>query len=236
MGFGDERPTGDVVPEDYWRPGAVGTPATEPVAGATYLVSGNGDGALTEALGLLVDDFEHLKFTRSFLGFFTGDELRVAANTVYGVVAAGQDIEPDLTATLLPVLQMRGVIARLRPMLRKDRAVTINANGPLFSAGKASQLNQLMAFALLEAARIEGLTVLRTTGSVSGAKKAAGGMTLDGISAAGIPQTGAYKHVVLRHGPQVKERYAPAAALLAHYKAHIQPLLAANPALAATCS
>ena len=72
MGFGDERSTGDVVPEDYWRPGAVGTPATEPVAGITYLVSGNGDGALTETLGLLVDGFEHLKFTRTFLDLFAG--------------------------------------------------------------------------------------------------------------------------------------------------------------------
>lgn len=232
MGFGDERSTGDVVPEDYWRPGAVGTPATEPVAGATYLVSGNGDGALTETLGLLVDGFEHLKFTRTFLGMFAGDELRDAAHSIYGA-AAESDIEPDLTSTLLPVLQQHGVIARLRPMLRKDRAVTINANGPLFVAGKASQLNQLMAFALLEAARVEGVTVARTTGFVSGATTGTDGTILEGISAAGIPQTGAYEHVVLRHGPDVKERYAPAAPILAAYKAHIASLFQTNPVLAA---
>lgn len=232
MGFGDERSTGDVVPEDYWRPGAVGTPATEPVVGKTYLVSGNGDGALTETLGLLIDGFEHLKFTRTFLGLFAGDELRVAAHSVYESAVTEQDIEADLSAILSPVLQQHGVIARLRPMLRKDRVVTINADGPLFVAGKASQLNQLMAFALLEAARVEGVTVARTIGFVSGATTDADGTTLNGISAAGIPQTGAYNHVILRHGPDVKKRYAPAAPLLANYKAHIGPLLKANPALA----
>ena len=232
MGFGDERSTGDVVPEDYWRPGSVGTPATEPVAGITYLVSGNGDGALTETLGLLVDGFEHLKFTRTFLDLFAGDELRVAAHCVYGAAATEHDIEADLTTTLLPVLQQHGVIARLRLMLRKDRIVTINADEPLFVAGKASQLNQLMAFALLEAARVEGVTVARTTGFVSGATTGADGTTLEGISAAGIPQIGPYKHVILRHGPDVKKRYAPAAPLLADYRAHIMPVLETNSALA----
>ena len=100
-------------PEDYWRPGAIGTPATERVAGTPYIVSGNGDGALTETLGLLISDFEHVAFTRKFLAFFSGDELRVAANAVFAGRNFGEDVEPHLRAQLLPKLNLIGVIDSL---------------------------------------------------------------------------------------------------------------------------
>ena len=232
MGFGDERPSGDVVPEDYWRPGAIGTSATEPVAGASYVVSGNGDGALTETLGLLIDGFEHVSFTRGFLGLFPGDELRVAADAVFTGAAFEQDIETGLRANLLPILEMHGVLDRLRPMLRKDRAVTINSSGPLFAAGRASQLNHCMVFALLEAAKVEGVTVQRTRGFVAGTTTTIDGTALKGIGVGGTAYTGSFKHVVLRHGPDIDKRYAPAATLIADYKAHLTPLLTATPALA----
>ncbi|MFD1984434.1 ABC-three component system protein [Mesorhizobium newzealandense] len=233
MGFGDERSSGDVVPEDYWRPGSVGTSATEPVSGASYIVSGNGDGALTETLGLLVDGFEHVSFTRCFLGLFPGDELRIAADIIFTGAAFEQDIEVSLRTNLLPILEMHSVLDRLRPMLRKDRVVTINSSGPLFAAGRASQLNHCMVFALLEAARGEGVTVQRTRGSVKDTKKTTAGTALVGISLGTTPYVGSFKHVVLRHGPDIENRYAPAATLLADYKAHLTPLLAATPGLAA---
>lgn len=233
MGFGDERPAGDVVPEDYWRPGAVGTSATEPVSGATYVVSGNGDGALTETLGLLIDGFEHVSFTRNFLGFFPGDELRIAAGATFTGAAFEQDIGASLRSNLLPILEMHGVLDRLRTMLRKDRIVTINSSGPLFAAGRASQLNQCMVLALLEAAGTEGITVQRTRGFVAGTSKTTDGTALEGISVGSTPYTGSFKHVVLRHGPDIKKRYVPAATLIVDYEAHLAPLLEAGPALAA---
>ncbi len=232
MGFGDERPCGVAVPEDYWRPKSVGTAATEPEAGATYIVSGNGDGALTEALNLLVDRFEHVGFTRRFLGFFAGDELRMVAEQVFNGAPAGFDVEPDLRAKLLPTLSLHGVLDDLRRRLRRDRAVTLNSHGPLFAAGRAAPLNHCMACAVLEAARLEGIAVKRTSGLVSEVTGTAGALRLSGITADGKAVDVSYKHAIMRHGPDTDRRYGPAADLLSAYKSHLATLLAAHPDLA----
>lgn len=233
MGFGDERPAGAINPPDYWRPAAVGTAASEPVAGAAYVVSGNGDGAMTETLGLLVSDFEHVAFTRRFLAFFRDDALRRAAEAVFEGAAALSDIEPALRNHLLPLLQTHSVLDRVRPTLRKDRNVTINADGPLFAAGRASQLNQCMVFAVLEAAALEGLAIRRSAGHVTGGSQSAAGAQITGTDVAGTPDTSLYKHAILRHGPDTGARYAPAGALIGQYRTHIENLLASTPALAA---
>lgn len=233
MGFGNERRTGDVVPEDYWRPGAIGTAATEPVAGTRYFVSGNGDGALTEALGLLINGFEHVAFTRKFLDYIPDGDLRSAANAIFSGTTLDQDVEAALRAELLQVLTLHGVLDGLRPQLRKDRAVTLNAHGPLFAANRASQLNQCMVFAVMEAARLDGLEIGRTTGFVTGTTAVAGGTAPDGVTSGGAPHCEGYRHLIFRHGPNTDERYAPAGTLLAAYKVHLNPLLAGHPLLAA---
>lgn len=232
MGFGDERPCGDVKPEDYWRPGSIGTPATEPIAGTRYIVGGNGDGALTETLGLLISDFEHVAFTRKFLDFFSGDELRIAANAVFAGRSFGEDVESHLRTQLLPKLKLSGVIDRLKLLLRNDRSVTINTNGPLYGVGKASQLNHCMVFAVLQAAAAAGIEVKRTTGFVTDASTSAVGTLLKGVTSGGLPITAPYKHAILRHGPDAEKRYKAIEALLPQYKAHFKAQLAANAALA----
>lgn len=232
IGFGEERPCGDVYPEDYWRPRSIGTPATEPIAGTRYIVSGNGDGALTEALGLLISDFEHVAFTRNFLSFFSGDELRIAATAVFASRSFGEDVEPHLRTQLLPKLTINGVIDRLKPLLRNDRSVTINSAGPLFSAGRASQLNHCMVFAVIEAAGAASIEVKRTTGFVTNASTSEAGTLLTGITFGGNPITDRYRHAILRHGPDADKRYRPIEALLPYYKAHFTAQLSANAALA----
>jgi len=232
MGFGDERPAGTINPPDYWRPAAVGTAASEPIAGAAYVVSGNGDGALTETLGLLVSDFEHVTFTRRFLGFFRDDALRVATQTVFAAAAHLNDVEPALRAYLLPLLETHSILDRLRPMLRTDRSVTINSDGPLFSAGKASQLNQCMIFAVLKAAALEGITVRRSTGFVTNGLQSPVGAQITGTVLDGNADVSLYKHAILRHGPDTGARYGPAGALIGQYRTHVESLLASTPALA----
>ncbi len=233
MGFGSERKTGDVEPEDYWRPGAIGTTATEPVAGTRYFVSGNGDGALTEALRLLIDGFEHVAFTRKFLEYIPDGDLRSAANVIFSGTTLDQDVEAAFRDELSQVLTLHGVLDRLRPQLRKDRAVTLNAHGPLFAANRASQLNQCMVFAVMEAAKLEGLQIGRTTGFVTGTTPVFGGTVPNGVASAGAPHSENYGHLIFRHGPNTDERYEPAGVLLAAYKIHLLPFLAGNPLLAA---
>lgn len=232
IGFGDERPAGTITPPDYWRPASVGTAASEPIAGAAYVVSGNGDGALTETLGLLVSDFEHVTFTRRFLGFFRDDALRLATQTVFAGADHLSDVEPALRNHLLPLLQTHSVLDRLRPMLRKDRSVTINSNGPLFSAGKASQLNQCMTLAVLEAAALEGIAVRRSEGFVTNGSQSPAGARIAGTVLDGNADVSLYKHAILRHGPDTGARYTPAGALIGQYRTHVEGLLASNPALA----
>lgn len=233
IGFGNERKTGDVVPEDYWRPGAIGTSATEPVFGTRYFVSGNGDGALTEALGLMIESFEHVEFTRKFLGYIPGDDLRAAADAVFAGSTLDQDVEATLGARLLQVLSVHGVLDRLRPQIRQDRVITLNTNGPLFAANRASQLNQCMVFAVLEAARLEGLQIGRTTGFVTGTTAHADGKAPNGVTSGTAPHCEAYKHLIFRHGPDIDERYAAASTLIAAYKTHMAALLPSHPLLAA---
>jgi hypothetical protein len=83
MGFGDERTVGAADNYDYWKERGVGTAAVEAIAPATYLVNGNGDGALTDILNLLIEGFEHAPFTETFLGYFNHDSLRSTVLRAY---------------------------------------------------------------------------------------------------------------------------------------------------------
>lgn len=228
MGFGDEFPCGTVKPEDYWKPGAVGTNTTEAIKGTTYVVSGNGDGALTVILGLLIQDFKHDGFTREFLNFSRPDKLREAADKVYEGKPLDANVEAELRATVLPILSQYGVIDRIGKKLRTDRIVTLNTHGPLFAAGKASQLNQCMVLALLEAAQAASIEVTRSEGFVTACTVTNSGVTLTGTAIGGVADTNAYKHAILRHGPNIKQRYSPVGDLIEDYEAHIKGLIAVN--------
>ncbi len=154
MGFGEEKRCGDAVPTDYWKPSGIGTAAVEPASGATYLVSGNGDGGLTDLLGLLVKKFEHVTFTHEFLASAPGSALHAATNAALAGRADGVDVEAFLSQHLRPVLAEYGVLDELGGRLRDDRVITMNSRGPLFVANRAAQLNQCMAYAVLEAAKL----------------------------------------------------------------------------------
>ena len=135
IGFGNEIPCGSAKPVHYWKQNSVGSTAAEPLSPATYIVSGNGDGGLTDLLNLLVENFEHVGFTKQFLDYFSNDTLRAETESAYAGISAGGDLEAAFTARLLPLFTELNVIDRIGQMLRADRQVTINSLGPLFAAG-----------------------------------------------------------------------------------------------------
>lgn len=230
MGFGDELPCGSVKPEDYWKPGSVGTASTEAIKGTSYVVSGNGDGALTVILSLMLKGFEHSAFTREFLNLFKRDKVRAAVDLAFADKAFEEDVEGALRTNVLPILSRYGVIDAIEKKLRSDRIVTINTSGPLFSAGKASQLNQCMVLALLEAAEATSSElIVRSQGYVTGCVVIDGSVTLTGTAISGHPDTTSYKYAILRHGPDIKQRYQPAGVLIGQYQTHIKALIAADP-------
>lgn len=230
MGFGDELSCGPVKPEDYWKPGSIGTASTEAVKGTSYVVSGNGDGALTVTLSLLLKGFEHDAFTREFLNMFKRDKVRTAVDRAFAGKAFEDDVEAELRANVLPILSQYGAIDALETKLRTDRVVTLNTNGPLFSAGKASQLNQCMLLALLEAAElVTSNPITRSQGYVTDCVVAGGSVTLTGTAIAGHPDTTAYRYAILRHGPNIRQRYQAAGELIGQYRTHIKTLIGANP-------
>lgn len=211
MGFGDEKKTGDADVYDYWKQRGVGTAAIEPNPPVTYLVSGNGDGALTDILNLMITGFEHVRFTGAFLSYFGHDVLRATILAAQEGRNPEDDLEPLFEGDLHKVLLERGILDSLTPLLRKDRLLTINTSGTLLSLGRAAQLNQCMVYSVLAAARQAGIVVRRSTGMISDVKKHADGLEAFGISLAGVPLTERFNHVILRHGPEKKVRYAPVA-------------------------
>lgn len=232
MGFGEEFPCGDAEPVAYWKPSGVGTAAIEPHSGASYLVSGNGDGGLTDILSLLIQNFEHVSFTRDFLSHISSNALREAALHALRAASSSGDLEPAFQTILRPVINEHGVIDALRQLLRKDRTLTVNSDGPLFSPGKASLLNQCMVFATLEAAKLDAVVVNHSAGRVDNVEKTGASFSVTGPLMAGHPLPANFDHVILRHGPDRATRYAAAKASFDLYEAHIKPLLESTPSLA----
>lgn len=210
IGFGNERTAGAADTYDYWKERGVGTTAVEANAPATYLLSGNGDGALTDILNLLVKGFEHVEFTESFLGYFHHDDLRTTVLQAYKGLEPEADLEPHFEQSVLNVLRERGILDRLVPRLRTDRHLTINSSGYLLSVGKAAQLNQCMVFAVLQAAQQTGIVVRRSSGKISNVIKHSDGLEPVGPVVNGVTLSEHFHHVILRHGPNKRERYRPA--------------------------
>lgn len=210
MGFGDERTVGAADIYDYWKERGVGTAAFEANPPATYLVSGNGDGALTDILNLLIEGFEHVPFTETFLGYFNQDVLRTTILKAYDGLAPEADLEPVFEKDVLNTFRERGILDRLVPQLRTDRLLTVNSSGPLLTVGKAAQLNQSMVFAVLHAAQQKGVVVRRSSGKIEDVIKHPDGLEPVGITLDGAPLVDRFHHVILRHGPNKEQRYHPA--------------------------
>ncbi|MEM5440186.1 ABC-three component system protein [Paraburkholderia diazotrophica] len=224
MGFGEEKICGSARSIDYWRdlgPSAVSVELTN----KSYFISGSGDGGLTDMMACLVEDFEHFAFTTDFLKNFGKDRLaRAAIEADSRVKQPGGDLEPEFKTSLLPVMQDWGVIEYYAKRLRTDRQVTFNAQ-TVFGKGKASRLNQVMAYAILEAARtLPGIFTL-SAGNVSDVQKSDAKFTVSGVVADTAVFSATVDDVVLRHGPNTAVRYSPLGIFFDDYRKHHAELI-----------
>lgn len=230
MGFGDERPLGDAPAIDYWKHTGIGSASLE-VSSTAYLVSGNGDGGLTDLMALLVDAFDHVAFTSEFLSLFPQPELAQVVMDAENSVAPGDDLEPAFVEKVLPILRRRGVVDYLTARLRKDRSITFNADGPTLARGKAARLNQVMAFAVLEAAKKAPLNIARSLGKVANVTKHNGTFNVVGPLGAGAALNDPFDTVILRHGPNRLQRYDNVSTYYSGYRTHVEKLLTSTPNL-----
>ncbi|MBR9779730.1 MAG: hypothetical protein GYB52_08060 [Rhodospirillales bacterium] len=221
IGFGHETSCGVAEKHNYWKHNSTGATAAEEHSPAHYFVSGNGDGGLTDFINLVVLDYEHLSFTERFLSYFEGETLWQETEKAYAEGQAEDNLEKAFDTYLTPLLSERNVLTKLQHQLRTDREITVNSDGPFFVAGKAAQLNQVMAFSVLEAAKEKKLKITRSVGKVADVCKENDKFKVLGPLVEGQVLTQNYDRVYLRHGPDRAGRYKPVEQYFDRYKAHV---------------
>lgn len=222
LGFGDEEGVGDAPIHDYWKVPAIST-ASETVK-TSYLLSGNGDGGLADAMALLIRDFDHVNFTQKFLERVKDPDFARKAADIIDAHASNEDLAPAFELELFPLLERRSISTRLAADIREDRTLTLNCSGALFAKGKAAPLNQIMAYAVLKAATEAGNTVVCTQGRISTVIKEDQGYIVAGLEWNGAPYQPIFDKVILRHGPARGKRYAACTHFYDSYRMHIEGL------------
>jgi hypothetical protein len=216
MGFGEEKVVEGAETIAYWKSGSIETAAQEAVAGTRCFVSGGGDGGLTDVMALMVSKFEHVAFARELLESLTDDGLTSAADRAFAGKSLDDDLQGDFDDYVLPVLKRENVLTELKVRLRTDRALTINTSGPLFAYNRAARLNQILTYALIEAAKSANLPISITNGVVLSAPAAAGLKSVQFKD--GHPGPLDADRVICRHGSETDACYNLASDA---YQAHL---------------
>ncbi|WP_428153850.1 ABC-three component system protein [Brevundimonas sp.] len=229
MGFGEEAALPGAATLGYWSPGSISAAAIEAAPEVTYMVSGAGDGGLTDLMSLLISDFQHVAFAEEVLGRFTGDALTRAAEAAFAGKTLDDDLESAFDAQLRPALGQAELSAWLQTRLRADRRLILNSVGPVFAFGRAARLNQVLAYAVLEAAKDAGREVGRTQGAIDSISVHSKGRSV--AFASGAPAAVVADRAIVRHGPETAACYSCAATPFEAYLAHMQTTLGAKPEL-----
>ncbi|PBB18854.1 ABC-three component system protein [Mesorhizobium sp. WSM4313] len=230
-GFGVEPNVGTAVAQAYWS--ADGPPQPQP-ANARCLISGVGDGGLTDMMALLVDNFEHRAFTEDFLNLVSAAEIATAVDAAEAAAIGTVTLQSQYDLTVRPVLEKWGVINDLAQRLVPGRTVVMNAtNGSILVKGAASKLNQVMAYALqLTAAAQNPPQFSIASGKLNNVTDEAGRKLAHGpVLPDGTP-IGAFDLVIVRHGPKREDHLAWLGDKFEIFKAHRSGLAAADPASA----
>ena len=228
MGFGAEKGCGEAPLIDYWRDPGPDSNVVE-IDLKRYFLSGSGDGGLTDLMAVLVQQFEHVSFTKEFLRQYGTPELAAAIwDAEAATTAVGGNLEPMFHALLLPILTRRGVIEDLGEKLRDDRSLVFNAN-PVFAKHKASRLNQVMAYAVMEAAKLHPGLLRRSSGKIDGVLKTNDGYIVSGPTIAAASLAEGFHTVILRHGPDIESRYMALKEMFVDYKLHHDTLVKDHP-------
>ncbi|TAW19915.1 hypothetical protein ELI20_01105 [Rhizobium ruizarguesonis] len=229
-GFGVEPDVGTAAVQPYWS--AAGPP--QPVGvNARCLVSGVGDGGLTDMMALLVLNFEHRQFTQEFLNLVPTAELANAVLVADQAAVGAINLQSQYDLGVRPILVKWGVIDALAPKLVAGRSIVVNASDDsILTKGAASKLNQVMAYALQLAALAQNLPRFAIAGGrlnnvtdEADGRKLVHGPTLPGGAAAGI-----FDLVVVRHGPRKGLHFAWLDGKYEQFVAHRETLAALDQA------
>lgn len=232
MGFGSEEACAHAETLGYWKSGSVDAAAAEPHAGARYFVSGAGDGGLTDMMALLVQDFQHVTFAREIVGAFEDNALALATTTAINGTTLDEDLAVPFAERLLPLLSEHGVLDSLRERLRSDRRLTLNSERPILASGRAARLNQVLAYAVIEAAKTGPAAIAYARGRM-GAVTPNGEVKSVALTSSAAIASVVVERVICRHGPATAARYGVAAAPFERYDRHLQKTLKAKPELQA---
>lgn len=230
-GFGDERGCGVAEAQDYWARTGPPEPATQ---NARCLISGIGDGGLTDMLTLAIRDFDHRSFTEQFLSSARARDLSEAVDRAESAAkqAGDRDLTPHYDAHVEPVLQAWGVTAYLRPKLHGDRSLVVNAErGSLIERGAAARLNQVMAYAVSKAMTAVGPARFQlAAGRLQTVEACAGGRKRAvGIGLVGGGHLEDFDLVIVRHGPRRDAHLAWLAGKYEAFQAHRTQLATTDP-------
>lgn len=218
-GFGGEASCENGETLGYWKAGSVDAATDEPRAGLHYLISGTGDGGLTDLMALLVSNFQHVTFAQELFIGLDDDAMRKAVDAACLGAELDTDLGPRFVENVLPVLRARNVLDKLSARLRTDRIVTLNSDRPVLAYGRAARLNQVMAFAIMEAAALAGRSVgveLGRLGVVTRNKGKAAGVSIV-LEADGVSRTLVVDRLLCRHGPKTADHYSFAAIHFKNY-------------------
>jgi NAD(P)-binding Rossmann-like domain len=228
IGFGDENKCGDSPLVNYWRDRGEASNQVE-MEKIAYFISGSGDGGLTDALAVLLNDFKHHEFTNAFVSRSARGELAKVVRAVEEEVGHGEELWHTYEARVLPVLSRNGLVDLVSNRLRKDRTLMFNA-AVRFAKGKAARLNQVMMLALVEATKGTG-TLKFSSGDVAEVIKRDSMFEVKGPICEKSRPLPKFHRVILRHGPNKNERFAPVGNLFSDYRRHYAGLLDANASL-----
>lgn len=192
VGFGIERTVKDLLPVSYWRDDSLHQPEVEPGT-RIHLVSGCGDGGLTDLLRLRLTQFRHEHMVREFASGADLDVLKQRLLEIErelpGVLEATRAVWLAERYRALPVPP--SLDETLRGRLRERTTVVLNGPGVnLLDAGSAV-LNRLLAWRLV---RLGAVTYL--PGKISRVEHAGTGYEVH--FEASPPRR--FDRVVIRHG------------------------------------
>lgn len=230
MGFGEERIIGAAPPLNYWTELGPAS-ATAETSTKAYFVSGNGDGGLTDALAVLINGFDHQRFTGAFLERAGKGKLSDAIKAAESGMALGADLLPSFSEHVLPILKARHAVDFVEGNLRTDRTLTFNAE-PILARGRASRLNQVMVLALMEAAKTQNGRLSFSTGTVSNIERVGDSFHVSGPLQNGVSISPRFDRVIVRHGPDKAARYAGINQPFENFRVHHAALLEKTPELA----
>ena len=146
VGFGTEARVRDAEASTYWLDDTLERERPE-CTNVRYLISGTGDGGLTDLLRIRISDFRHHHLREGLLSLeHTRDEIREGFEAIRQATQADKDYDP--TGRLLELAKRNQPGAFLRRRRKYTSAVLTNTGGGAFRSN-AWPISKFLAAALL---------------------------------------------------------------------------------------